>query len=53
MIKTKNDEGIPVEISPSVTHVLRELGRAEGATLFTTVLAAFNVLLARHSDRTT
>ncbi|HEY0793264.1 MAG TPA: amino acid adenylation domain-containing protein [Chthoniobacterales bacterium] len=41
----------PVEVSPAVTRALRDMGRAEGATLFTTVLAAFNVLLARYSGQ--
>jgi amino acid adenylation domain-containing protein len=36
-------------IPTDVVEQLRYLARAEGATLFMTLLAAFNILLARHS----
>ncbi|HSU12937.1 amino acid adenylation domain-containing protein [Longimicrobium sp.] len=40
---------VPVFAPPAVLERLREVGRAEGATLFMVVLAAFKVLLARYS----
>jgi amino acid adenylation domain-containing protein len=39
-------------VSASVTAKLRELGRGCGATLFMTLLGAFDVLLFRHSGQT-
>jgi hypothetical protein len=41
----------PVELSADLVGQLRELGRAGGATLFMIVLAAFQVLLYRHSGQ--
>ncbi|HEX2095478.1 MAG TPA: amino acid adenylation domain-containing protein, partial [Longimicrobiaceae bacterium] len=41
-----------LHISPSLAQRLHSLGRREGATLFMTLLAAFDVLLARHSGQT-
>ncbi|MEV0681658.1 amino acid adenylation domain-containing protein [Actinosynnema sp. NPDC050436] len=38
-------------VSQEVTTALKELARAEGATLFMTVLAAVNVLLGRYSGQ--
>src|SRR5215208_2844821 len=40
-----------VEISASLISKLRELGHSEGATLFMTLLAAFQVLLYRYSGQ--
>ncbi len=39
------------EIPASLTESLRELGRREGATLFMTLLAAFQTLLMRYSGQ--
>ena len=41
----------PVRLRPDLTASLKELSRREGVTLYMTLLAAFNVLLARHCDR--
>src|SRR5207247_732296 len=41
----------PVGLDEELTARLRELGRREGATLFMTLLAAFDVLLARHAGQ--
>jgi aspartate racemase len=40
-----------MEVSGPVVEALRLLGREEGATLFMTLLAAFGVLLMRHSGQ--
>ncbi len=42
-------KGIP--LSPEVTEKLKTLSRHEGVTLFMTILAAWNVLLARYSGQ--
>jgi amino acid adenylation domain-containing protein len=39
------------ELAPELTQALKALGRAEGATLFMTLLAAFQVLLYRYSGQ--
>ncbi|MFE3498557.1 alpha/beta fold hydrolase [Kitasatospora sp. NPDC059146] len=39
------------ELSGTVTGALRELGRAEGATLFMVMLAAYAAVLRRHTGR--
>lgn len=41
----------PLELAPSLTVALRELSRRQGATLFMTLLAAFNVLLHRYTGQ--
>lgn len=41
----------PVEIPQELTEALRELGESRNATLFMTLLAAFEVLLFRHSGQ--
>jgi amino acid adenylation domain-containing protein len=41
----------PVYFSPALTERLEALGRGEGATLYMVLLAAFQVLLARHAGR--
>ena len=41
----------PFVIAAEVAEALRQLGRREGATLFMTLLAAFNALLARCSGQ--
>src|SRR5207245_7269696 len=42
-------KGIP--FSPELTEKLKALGRHEGVTLFMTLLAAWNVLLARYTGQ--
>jgi amino acid adenylation domain-containing protein len=42
---------VALQIEPALTDALRALGRDTGATLFMTLLAAFQVLLARHSGQ--
>ena len=42
---------IDIQISASLTSELRRVSRAGGATLFMTVLAAFQLMLARYSGR--
>ena len=43
---------VSLQLPESLTARLEALGRSEGATLFMTLLAAFEVLLARHSGQT-
>ena len=43
---------VSLQLPESLTAKLETLGRSEGATLFMTLLAAFEVLLARHSGQT-
>ena len=40
-----------IELPPQLTDTLKEFGESEGATFFMTMLAAFNVLLARYSGQ--
>ncbi|MGE3817074.1 MAG: amino acid adenylation domain-containing protein [Nitrospiraceae bacterium] len=42
---------IPFKLSASLTQQLHALGQAEGATLFMTLLAAFQILLSRYSGQ--
>ena len=42
---------LAVELPGELVRALRELGRAEGVTLFMVLLAGFQALLARHADR--
>ncbi|MEZ4361976.1 MAG: amino acid adenylation domain-containing protein [Kofleriaceae bacterium] len=42
---------VPIHVSPSVTRALSELARREGATLYMTLLAAFQLLLSQHSGQ--
>jgi amino acid adenylation domain-containing protein len=42
---------VPLALSPELTGRLRELARAEGATLFMTLLAGFQLLLGRWADQ--
>jgi hypothetical protein len=42
----------PIEIGPEVTDALKRLGRRHGATLFMTLLAAFQAWLSRYSGQT-
>ena len=49
LIPTHRGATHPFRISPQLTARLRSLGHQQGATLFMTLLAAFNVLLSRYS----
>jgi amino acid adenylation domain-containing protein len=40
-----------MEFSPGLTREIKALSRREGATLFMTLLAAFNILLSRYSGQ--
>jgi amino acid adenylation domain-containing protein len=40
---------VPVELSPELLERLEALGRSEGATLYMTLLSAFQVLLGKYS----
>jgi amino acid adenylation domain-containing protein len=42
---------VPVLLPPALTEALRAVGQQEGATLFMTVLAAFQALLHRYSGQ--
>lgn len=42
---------LPLELSPELTAALKQLSTKNGATLFMTLLAAFNVLLYRYTDQ--
>ena len=42
---------VPVDLSPRLTDALKALSRQQGATLFMTLLAAWQVLLARYSGQ--
>ncbi|MFY1824742.1 non-ribosomal peptide synthase/polyketide synthase [Myxococcus fulvus] len=42
---------VPVRLSTELSESLRQLGRREGATLYMTLLAGFQVLLARYSGQ--
>ncbi len=44
-------ETAKMEVSGAVVEALRSMGQQEGATLFMTLLAAFQILLARHSGQ--
>ena len=41
----------PVRVAPAVVDALGEIGRREGATLFMTLLAAYQALLARYAHQ--
>jgi amino acid adenylation domain-containing protein len=47
--QTFRGAGVPLAVSAEVSAALRALGRREGATLFMTLLAALEALLARHA----
>jgi amino acid adenylation domain-containing protein len=44
-------DSVPVELSPQVSEQLRGLSREHSATLFMTLLATFDLLLARYSGQ--
>jgi amino acid adenylation domain-containing protein/non-ribosomal peptide synthase protein (TIGR01720 family) len=48
-VQTHRGARVPFTISQELTRALRQLSRQEGATLFMTLLAAFQILLARYA----
>ncbi|MET0400425.1 MAG: amino acid adenylation domain-containing protein, partial [Longimicrobiaceae bacterium] len=46
-----SEKGIPMVLSPGTARALRDLARAEGATLFMTLLAAWQTLLGRYAGQ--
>jgi amino acid adenylation domain-containing protein len=48
-VQTYRGATVPVELSPELMERLQALGRSEGATLYMTLLGAFQVLLSRYS----
>jgi amino acid adenylation domain-containing protein len=50
-IQTSNGAKHPVEFSPQLTQDLRDFSRRQGVTLFMTLLAGFQVLVARYSNQ--
>jgi amino acid adenylation domain-containing protein len=47
-VRTYRGATVPVELSPELLERLQALGRGEGATLYMTLLGAFQVLLSRY-----
>ncbi|HEU4880686.1 MAG TPA: condensation domain-containing protein, partial [Longimicrobium sp.] len=47
-VQTYRGVSVPVELSPELVERLQALGRREGATLYMTLLGAFQVLLGRY-----
>ncbi|HEU0077678.1 MAG TPA: amino acid adenylation domain-containing protein, partial [Longimicrobiaceae bacterium] len=47
-VKTYRGARVPVELSPELLDRLQALGRSEGATLYMTLLCAFQVLLGKY-----
>ncbi|HEU4556995.1 MAG TPA: amino acid adenylation domain-containing protein, partial [Longimicrobium sp.] len=47
-VRTYRGATAPVELSPELLERLQAVGRSEGATLFMTLLGAFQVLLAKY-----
>ena len=50
-IRTFEGESISFEIDKDLSEKIREIGNASGATLYMTLLAAYNVLLSRYSGQ--
>ncbi len=48
-VQTYGGGTVPVELSPELLERLQALGRSEGATLYMTLLGAFQVLLSKYS----
>ncbi|HEX6747845.1 MAG TPA: non-ribosomal peptide synthase/polyketide synthase [Longimicrobium sp.] len=48
-VQTHRGASVPVELSPELLERLQALGRSEGATLYMTLLGAFQVLLGRYA----
>jgi amino acid adenylation domain-containing protein len=50
-VQTFRGAMVPVELSPALLERLQALGRSEGATLYMTLLGAFQVLLSKYTGR--
>ncbi|HEY7768547.1 amino acid adenylation domain-containing protein [Longimicrobium sp.] len=48
-VQTHRGATVPVELSPELLEGLQALGRSEGATLYMTLLGAFQVLLGKYA----
>jgi amino acid adenylation domain-containing protein/FkbM family methyltransferase len=48
-VQTFRGATVPVELSPELLERLQALGRSEGATLYMTLLGAFQVLLSKYA----
>ncbi|HEX9939796.1 MAG TPA: amino acid adenylation domain-containing protein, partial [Longimicrobium sp.] len=48
-VQTYRGASVPVSFSPELLERLQSLGRSEGATLYMTLLGAFQVLLSKYS----
>ncbi|MBV9108491.1 MAG: amino acid adenylation domain-containing protein, partial [Gemmatimonadetes bacterium] len=48
-VQTHRGASVPVELSPELLERLQALGRSEGATLYMTLLGAFQVLLGKYA----
>jgi amino acid adenylation domain-containing protein len=48
-VQTYRGASVPVALSPELLERLQALGRSEGATLYMTLLGAFQVLLSKYS----
>jgi amino acid adenylation domain-containing protein len=48
-VQTYRGASVPVELSPELLERLQALGRSEGATLYMTLLGAFQVLLGKYA----
>jgi amino acid adenylation domain-containing protein len=48
-VQTYRGATVPVQFSPELTERLQALGRSEGATLYMTLLSAFQVLLGKYA----
>ncbi|HEU0052909.1 MAG TPA: condensation domain-containing protein, partial [Longimicrobium sp.] len=48
-VQSYRGASVPVELSPELLERLQALGRREGATLYMTLLSAFQVLLSKYS----
>jgi amino acid adenylation domain-containing protein len=48
-VQTYRGAWVPVELSPELLERLQALGRSEGATLYMTLLGAFQVLLGKYA----
>jgi hypothetical protein len=52
-VQTYRGATVPVELSPELLERLQALGRSEGATLYMTLLGAFQVLLSKYGGART
>jgi phthiocerol/phenolphthiocerol synthesis type-I polyketide synthase E len=52
-VQTYRGATVPVELSPELLERLQALGRSEGATLYMTLLGAFQVLLSKYAGART